>query len=114
MLGLYDTVTIKSKNQTTDGRGGVTTTLSVKIASLVCSIQPIRREEFSVEQEGMEIIDPWILMFENISSGPSVDVGDIVQHGVNTYLIINVGTTSGLGTHTECILKSISSDAHLA
>ena len=57
MLGLNDTVSVKSKTFTTDGRGGVTTTLTTKIASLICSIQPIRREEVRYEKEGIEIVE---------------------------------------------------------
>jgi len=114
MLGLNDTVIIKSKAYTSDSRGGSTVALSVKIASLTCSIQPIRREELSFEFEGQTVIDPAIMMYENISSGPSVDIGDIVEHGNDSYIVVTVATTSGLGTHTEAILKTINSDSHLS
>lgn len=111
MLGLNDTVIVKSKTQTSDGRGGVTTTLTTKIASLTCSIQPIRREETSFSIEGQEVIDISILMYENISSGPSVDVGDIIIDGDDRYIVLTVGTTSGKGTHTEAILQIITNDS---
>lgn len=114
MLGLNDTVTIKSKSSTSDGRGGVSTVLVTKIASLACSIQPIRREEYSFELEGQVVMDPSILMYENITSGPVVEIGDIVVHGSDSFIVITVTTMSGLGTHTEAVLKSINSGAHLA
>lgn len=114
MLGLNDTVTIKSKSHTSDGRGGVTTDLVTKIASLTCSIQPIRREEYAFEHEGQVVMDPSILMYENITSGPVIAIGDIVVHGSDTFLVITVSTMSGLGTHSEAILKSMNNDAHLA
>jgi hypothetical protein len=114
MLGLNDTAIIKSKTHTSDGRGGATTVLTVKIAALTCSIQPIRREELSFEYEGQVVLDPAVMMYENISSGPSVDTGDIVIHGVDNYIVINLGTTSGLGTHSEAILKRVNSDSYLS
>ncbi len=114
MLGLNDTVIIKSKVQTSDGRGGVTTALTTKIASLICSIQPIRREELRIEHQGMVVTDPNILMYENIISGPAPAEGDIVVHGSDQYLIINVASTSGKGTHTEAILKQVDGDAAIS
>lgn len=114
MLGLFDTAVVKSKTHTTDSRGGATTVLTTKIASLVCSIQPIRREEYSFSYEGQVVMDPTVMMYENISSGPSVDIGDIVTCGGVSYIVITVSSASGLGTHTEAIMKSINSDAHLA
>lgn len=114
MLGLFDTVIIKSKTQTSDNRGGVTTVLATKIAALICSIQPIRREENRFDLNGEIIIDPNIMMYENITSGSTVDVNDIVVFGGKNYLVINVASTSGLGTHSEAILKEISGDAYSA
>lgn len=113
MLGLNDTVIIKSKVHTTDGRGGATTALTTKIASLTCSIQPDRREESSFQYEGQTVIDPNILMYENITSGPVVEIGDIVIHGSDSFVVLTVSTLTGLGTHSEAILKSINNDAHL-
>jgi hypothetical protein len=114
MLGLFDTAVIKTKTHTTDGRGGVTTVLTAKIAALTCSIQPVRREEQTFSYEGQVVIDPVVMMYENISSGPTVDIGDIVTCSGNSYIIITVNSASGLGTHTEAIMKSINSDSHLA
>jgi hypothetical protein len=114
MLGLFDTAVIKTKTHTSDGRGGATTVLTTKIAALTCSIQPIRREEQSFSYEGQVVIDPVVMMYENISSGPSVAIGDIVTCNGSSYIVITVNSASGLGTHTEAIMKSISSDAHLA
>lgn len=113
MLGLFDTAIIKSKTLTSDNRGGATVSLTTKIAALTCSIQPIRREEVSFEYEGQIVIDPSLMTYENIDSGPSVDTGDIVIWGDNSYIVISVNAASGLGTHSEAILKSINSDSFL-
>jgi hypothetical protein len=114
MLGLFDTAVIKSKTQTSDNRGGVDTALVTKIAALTCSIQPIRREENRFDLNGEIVIDPNIMMYENITSGPTVDVNDVVVFGGKNYLVINVASASGLGTHSEAILKEISGDAYSA
>lgn len=114
MLGLNDTVTIKSKVHTSDGRGGVTTTYTTKIASLTCSIQPIRREELRMEMQGQTVTEPYLLLYENITSGEVVATGDIVDHQNDTFLVLLVGTISGLGTHSEAVLKKVTGDAIVA
>lgn len=114
MLGLNDTVAIKTRTHTTDGRGGVTTVLAEKIASLTCSLQPVRREELRMEMQGQTVTEPYMLLYENITTGTTVDPGDIVVHQNGTFLVLLVGTISGKGTHTEAILRKITGDAIVA
>lgn len=111
MLGLNDTVAIKTRTHTSDGRGGVTTALTSKIASLVSSLQPVRREELRMEMQGQTVTEPYLLSYENITSGPVVEPGDIVVHQNGTFLVLVVGTISGKGTHTEAILRKVTGDA---
>lgn len=114
MLGLNDIVTIKTRTQTTDGRGGVTTSYATKIASLTCSLQAIRREELSFELAGENAIEPYILMYETITNGPEITQGDIVEHvSWGTFLVTTVIKTSGKGAHSEAILRKSTSNAHV-
>lgn len=114
MLGLNDTVIIKTPVHTSDGRGGVSTTYSVKIPALVSSIQPIRREELRMEVQGQTVTEPYLLSYETITSGPVVSEGDIVDHQNRLFLVLVVGSISGLGTHCEAIIKRVSGDAAVA
>lgn len=114
MLGLNDTVIVKTRIHTSDNRGGVTTTYSIKIASLVCSLQPIRREEVRMEMQGQVVTEPYILMYENIVTGSAIAPGDIVYHQNGTFLVLMVGTTTGKGSHSEAILKEVTGDAVIA
>ncbi len=111
LQGLNDTVVVKTKSHTTDSRGGTSTVLTTKIASLICSLQSVRREEVRMELQGQTIIDPYILLFDIITTGSTVAAGDIVEHTTNgTFLVTRITTSSGKGAHTEAILKKISGD----
>jgi hypothetical protein len=114
LRGLYDTVIIKSKVHTSDGRGGATTALTTKISSLVCSFQTIRREELRMDLQGQTVSDPCIIIYETIALAPKVIVGDVVIHGTDQFLVITVTETSGIGAHSEAILKQVDGNALIA
>lgn len=105
MLGKNDTVTIKSKVHTSDGRGGTTVTYTTKIESLSCSLQAVRREEAKFDLQGLDVVQPYILMFDTITSGEEVLQGDVVSHSEGDFIVLTVVKTTGKGAHTEAILK---------
>ncbi len=109
MLGKNDLVTIKTRIHTTDGRGGVTTVLSTKIESLQCSLQAVRREEAKFDLQGQDVVQPYLLMFDTITSGEEVLQGDIVVHSEGDFVVVTVIKTTGKGAHTEAILKKATS-----
>lgn len=111
MLGKNDTVTIKEKEHTSDGRGGNSTVFITKIESLVCSLQAVRREEAKFGLSGQDVIQPYLLMYDTIVSGPEVVQGDLVIHSEGSFLVITVIKTTGKGAHTEAILKKTTSGA---
>jgi hypothetical protein len=110
MRGLFDTAIISSKVHTSDGRGGAVTTYTVKIPSLVCSIQPIRREETVFPFVGIEVIATHIMIFENITVAPFVETGDVAEFKGEKYLVVHVEDASGIGSHSEAIVKLQTSD----
>lgn len=112
--GKNDTAIIETRTHTSDGRGGVTTAYATKIAALSCSFQPVRREELRMELEGQEVTEPYMMIYDNITSGPVVEAGDIAKFEGERYLVILVASMTGKGTHTEAILKRVSSDAIVA
>lgn len=109
--GKNDITTIKTRVHTSDGRGGVTTAYVTKIESLVCSFQPVRREELRMDLEGQEVVEPYMMLFDNITTGEEVIAGDIVEFEGRDYLVIVVQYLSGKGAHTEAVLKHVSSNA---
>lgn len=109
MLGKNDIVTIKSKVHTTDGRGGATVSYTTKIESLECSLQGVRREETKFDLQGLDVIQPYLLMFDTITSGEEVLQGDVVSHSEGEFIVLTVIKTTGKGAHTEAILKKTTS-----
>lgn len=112
--GMFDTVIIKEKVHTSDGRGGVTTAYSTKIDSLVCSFQSVRREELRMDIQGQTVTEPSAILYETIAEDPKVVVGDIVVHTSGQFLVITVTETSGKGAHSEAILKRVDGNAIIA
>jgi len=108
--GKNDVTTIKTRVHTSDDRGGVTTAYVTKIESLVCSFQPVRREELRMDLEGQEVVEPYMMLYDNITTGEDIVAGDIVVFESRNYLVVVVQRLSGKGAHTEAVLKHVSSD----
>jgi hypothetical protein len=112
--GKNDTAIIKTRTHTSDGRGGVTTDYAVKIAALSCSFQAVRREELRMDMQGESVTEPYMMIYDNITSGPVVEAGDIAEFEGEKYLVVVVAHLTGIGDHTEAVLKRVSGDAIVA
>lgn len=113
MKGLNDIAVIKSKVQVSDGRGGVTTTLTTKIPSLICCIQRVRREVTEYALPGDMYVDHSQLTCDPITSGPVPTEGDVVEASGKSYLVVIVHDLNGRGKHLEVIMKDTSGDPQI-